>query len=169
MVKKWGEWHIFVNKWDGMRPKLPNYIHQSWPWCHIPPILALSGAIYYLPIPIWFGPHSPPPATKTSPSCRLLSPRLHLLATYRCGGFSSCQHLPPSLLSVACLLPPSLFVVTIYSLILQCELPAAIAHATIEHCLNYPWMPHPFHITSYWSPTTIELCIALVCYLIELL
>lgn len=79
-----------------MRPKSSNYIHRAWPWCHIPTILALSGANCNLPKYIGFGVHSPPLTTKTSPSRHLLSTRLHLLITYHCGGFSSHQHLPPS-------------------------------------------------------------------------
>ena len=123
-----------------MRLKLSNFIHRAWSWCHIPPVLALSGANCYLPNPIGFGVHSLPPATTTSPSCYLSSPRFHLLTTYCCVGFSSRQHLPP-LLFVTRLPPPSsLSIVSIYSLILQCESSTVIAHATIELCLNYPSM-----------------------------
>ena len=88
-----------VNKWDGMRPKSPNSIHRVRPWCHIPPILALIGASYHLPNPIGFGGHLPPLATKTSPSRRLLSPLLSLLAAYCCAGFKGRQHLPHSSLT----------------------------------------------------------------------
>jgi hypothetical protein len=73
MIKKWGGWHMFVDIWDGMRPKSPNSIHRACPCCHIPRVLALSGASCYLPNLIWFGPHSLPPAMKTLPSRRLAS------------------------------------------------------------------------------------------------
>ena len=158
--KKWGRWHLCVNKRDGMRPKSPNSIHRAGPWCHIPLVLAFIGASYHLPNLIGFGGHSPPPATKTSSSRRLPSPLLSLLVVYYCAGFKGRRHLPHSSLSVTHLLPPSsLFVVAIYCLILQCELPTTVAHATIEFCLNHPSMPHPLHITSYCSPTTISITI----------
>ena len=99
-----------------MRPKSPNSIHRTGPWCDIPPVLAHIGANCRLPNPIGFGGHSPPPATKTSPSCCLLSPPLSFLAAYYCARFKGHQHLLPSSLSVTRLHPTSsLSVVAIYS------------------------------------------------------
>ena len=133
----WRKWHPRVNKWDGMRPKSPNSIHRAWLLCHIPPIRAMSGAKSYLANPMGFA------VTLTSPSCPLSSPRLHLLATYHCVGFRERLYHSPSSLSIACVLhSSSLFVVGIYSLILQCKSPFAIAYANIELCLNNPSMPH---------------------------
>ena len=90
-----------VNKWDGMRPKSPNSIHRERSWCHIPPVLALIGASCHLPNPIGFGGHSPPPATKTSPSGRLysLSSSSSLLTVAHSLGFTNISrlHCSPSL------------------------------------------------------------------------
>ena len=138
---------MHVNKWDGMRPTSPNFIHRAWSWCHIPPVGAMSGAKSYLLNVMGFVANLPFAVTLPSLSYRPLSPHLHLLTTYRLLGFIVCLHRSPSLVSTVRQVPPSsLFVVAIYSLVLQCNFNASCQLQLLMKnksiCLNDSSMPH---------------------------